>query len=255
MTDRPIIFSGPMVKALIDGRKTQTRRIIKPQPEQNVAGLWVWPLDWVKGIKRYGVSVQTDEAGLIQTLTYDPARCVGYATGDRLWVRENCRAEELHLPPVTRATTSKERAASKRTEVTVPNELDGHDGVRYAADGEWRIIENNMAAADRWCELFHYRGRGKKGIGNSVPSIHMPRWASRLTLTVTDVRVQRLQDISEDDARAEGAKPWTGACQSYVTDFAAIWRAINGPGAWDANPWVAAISFTVQRLDIDETTT
>jgi hypothetical protein len=109
------------------------------------------------------------------------------------------------------------------------------------------------------CGRVHYKADSVHGWqsywGNWRPSIHMPRWASRQTLIVTDVRVQRLQDISEDDARAEGAKPWTGACQSYVTDFAAIWRAINGPDAWDANPWVAAISFIVQRLNIDETTT
>ena len=191
MTDRPIIFSGPMVKALIDGRKTQTRRIIKPQPEQNVAGLWVWPPDWVKGIKRYGVSVQTDEAGLIQTLTYDPARCVGYATGDRLWVREG-----------------------------------------------WRT----------W--------------------VHLP-------LIVTDVRVQRLQAISAADAVAEGClmDPEPTEHGDYMPAeiahemggdvgwdsardwFADLWDSLHGPDAWDANPWVAAISFTVQRLNIDEATT
>jgi len=207
-----------MVKALIGGRKTQTRRIIKPQPEQNVAGLWVWPPDWVKGIARYGVAVQTNEAGLIQTLMYDPARCVGYAPGDRLWVREAHRCNGW----ATDVATVFYRAS----------EGDGYT----AMCEQWPIADHKpLPVSMQW-----------------RPSIHMPRWASRLTLIVTDVRVQRLQNISEDDARAEGAKPWTGACQSYVTDFAAIWRAINGPDTWDANPWVVALTFDVHRGNIDE---
>lgn len=87
------------------------------------------------------------------------------------------------------------------------------------------------------------------------PSIHMPRWANRITLTVTDVRVQRLQDIRENDAMAEGAPPVLvppdgGSCP-HVEGFRDIWNTIHGPEAWDANPWVAAISFTVQHGNID----
>ena len=87
--------------------------------------------------------------------------------------------------------------------------------------------------------------------------IHMPRWASRLTLTVTDVRVQRVQEISEDDARSEGfgslitTVDKLGPSITARDGFREIWNSIHGPGAWDANPWVAAISFTVHRCNID----
>lgn len=206
MSDRPIIFGAPMVAALLAGRKTQTRRVIKPQPAQNIAGLWVWPLDWATGIPRYGIGVQTDEDGLRQTFNFDPSRRLGYAPGDRLWVRETWRS------------------ASMRP-----------DDVIYRADGE---------------SLMPWRS-----------PIHMPRWASRLTLIVTDVRVQRLQEISEDDARAEGARPaftrttvpdWPVVSSPRFTwGFEELWESIHGPGAWDANPWVAAVSFAVDRRNID----
>jgi hypothetical protein len=81
------------------------------------------------------------------------------------------------------------------------------------------------------------------------PSIHMPRWASRITLRITDIRVERLQDISEDDARAEGVKPLDYAAH-HVADgcgariaFEQLWNTINGPGAWEANPWVWVVAF------------
>jgi uncharacterized protein YhfF len=94
--------------------------------------------------------------------------------------------------------------------------------------------------------------------GRLRPSIHMPRWASRLTLTVTEVRVQRLQEISEEDARDEGAglllhehEYWDGDPDCYRKLFRVLWTAIHGPAAWDANPEVVALSFTVERRNID----
>lgn len=88
------------------------------------------------------------------------------------------------------------------------------------------------------------------------PSIHMPRWASRITLEITEVRVQRLQDISEEDARAEGIRfhetsrvYGEGLCYPTARDaFAALWDKINGPGSWDANPWLWAITF--KRIEV-----
>jgi len=195
MTERPIIFSAPMVKAILEGRKTQTRRILKNQHPRVIPGGPVY--DAVGGQMDY-VESEHDFGTL------------PYAVGDLLWVREAWRAE---------ARFDKMPMAVKPTGALVS----------YEADYDYEPNDG--------C-----RGRLR-------PSIHMPRWASRITLRVTEVRVQRLQDISEEDAKAEGAKA-VGyidendvGCRSYVEGFARIWTSIHGPGAWEANPWVAAISF------------
>lgn len=211
MADRPILFSAPMVRALLAGTKTQTRRKLNPQPVQNSAGLWTW--------SRPGVSVQGG--------AFELALALRIAEGDRLYVRETI-----------------ERA--------------GYQGesVGYPADGSW--LPNTP-----W-----------EWVRRSVPSIHMPRRLSRITLTVTDVRVQRLQDISEADAIAEGIEDvtrevassdpslrfwkryrdggWNGYVDTAEGSYASLWTEINGPGSWDKNPWVAAYSFTVALGNIDE---
>lgn len=236
--ERPIIFSAPMVRALLDGRKTQTRRIIKPQPEQNDAGLWVWPPDWRTGIPKFGIGVQTDDAGLVQSLEYDPGRRLGYAPGDRLWVRE---AHALVPATAYRASVG----VDTRINPSDPDQAVVYrEGWERCQPGRWR------------------------------PSIHMPRWASRLTLAVTDVRVQRLQEISERDAADEGLAtvtkdgklwkwgipdrdglpgtdnlgwPWIQWCEDPRQAYSTLWDSIHGAGAWDANPWVVAVTFTVEE--------
>ena len=227
MTDRPIPFSGPMVRALIEGRKTQTRRVLKPQPVENVAGLWVWPPDWAKGIKRYGLAVQTDEAGLVQTLMYDPARRVGYATGDRLYVREAWRTW-VHLNDIKPSLIVAQNEAQPVIEY-IETPLQGH----------------------------------ARHLGRKRPGMFMPRWASRMTLTVTDVRVHRLNEISEADAIEEGIMKFGDGVFDYHEHaeirfktakgaFKELWNNINGPDAWDADPWVVALTFDVQHCNIDE---
>lgn len=187
MADRPIIFSAPMVRALLSGRKTQTRRVLR---DPTGSGWYRHP-----------------KTSQIVGCMGNPPPLLPYAPGDRLWVRE-----------------ALERANG--------------EAIGYPADGDW--LPNTPW---RWQR-------------RTLPSIHMPRWASRLTLTVTEVRVQRLQDISEEDARAEGAKRPMAICEddgtTYVDGFANIWTSLHGPDAWDANPWVAAISFGVQRGNIDQ---
>jgi hypothetical protein len=217
MTERPILMSAPMVRAIRGGTKTQTRRIVMPGRSQH----WLQKdvlhrSPRAKMVDVVGVAwaqFATPMAGQmhmgIQISEWSPLGCVrcpyGRA-GDWLWVRE----------------TWAPRA----------------DGFAYAADPAW-----NTSAGGRW-----------------HPSIHMPRCASRITLEITEVRVQRLQDISEEDAKSEGlsfvadgcarfgvegvASSW---CDCPVTAYAALWESINGSGAWDANPWVWAIDFAVQR--------
>jgi len=208
--ERPSLFNGPMVRAILDGRKTQTRRVIKPQPEIVIG---------------HNAFTEQRKDGWIAA-----SKCPYGTLGDRLWVRETCQAVE--------------------------NE-EGVDGVLYDADGEFRVIENTQDASDRWCDLFAYG----KVCGKRVPSIHMPRWASRITLDITDVRVERLQDITEADAIAEGilmipksvfgpnektGRPPLGPTPRM--QFATYWDSVNGPKSWQANPWVWVVSFTNQGV-------
>lgn len=260
MADKGIIFSAPMVRALLDGTKTQTRRLAKPRSTIRPSLLdGSWADSYVL------------DPGNAEWL----ARDLPYAPGDRLYVREACRAEELIRPPVTRKATRKERELLKRTEVTAADEQDGQDGIRYLADDAWLPIENTQQAGEAWSQLFHYgNGLTKRmaGLGKGVPSIHAPRWTSRITLTVTEVRVQRLQDISEADCVAEGIEPyagidpdcrgyrnyadpdpvpkhWLSACDSYRT----LWNSLHTePGTrWEDDPWIVAVSFDVRRSNID----
>lgn len=218
--ERPIIFSAAMVRAILDGTKSQTRRVVHPltlgQSERGSPAL-----EDAKGARWH----------------------VPWAPGDLLWVRETCRAEELDS---------------------------GLDGVRYCADKAFIEIENTPEAASRWVDLAHYGWHYARY--RKVPAIHMPRWASRLTLLVTEVRIERLQDISEADALAEGVKKVrdychvikgfdydeAGLCHTHAfTPFAKLWDSINGGKsgrAWDDNPMVAAISFALKRANIDAVT-
>ncbi|WP_245459921.1 hypothetical protein [Mesorhizobium sp. M1B.F.Ca.ET.045.04.1.1] len=222
--DRPILFSGPMVRALLESRKTQTRRVITPQPDWDaeVVETKLFGLTWPIG--KYG-----QQCG-------GPIALPRFAIGDRLYVREVCMAEEL---------------------------ADGSDGVRYLADNAFLAIANTREAGDRWCDLFNYSGKRPSGRrGRKVPGMHMPRWASRLTLIVTDVRVQRLQAINEIDAWAEGVQD-CGEIDGGrhisghgKTLYANLWDHLNkdragGAYAWAANPWIVAVSFNVIKQNID----
>lgn len=223
VTDRPIIFSAPMIRALLAGTKTQTRRVLKPQPVldhgalgiEDRQGRWIFCANTERGFAE----------GLPQSAFRMP-----YAPGDRLWVREAFTMgfdyDDREIPI---------------GDVPKPFYAATYDGAHwYDSDrDEWRD-------EPRW-----------------TPSIHMPRWASRLTLTVTDVRVQRLNEISERDAIAEGVDPIgveTGRFDvngnaieqgSCAAAFAALWDELHGPGAWSANPWVVALTFTVALRNID----
>ncbi len=177
MKERPILFSSPMVRALLAGTKTQTRRALKVQP------LDVIPFE--------GDKAGTHWVGRMQN---DPPRGVVFECkfgkpGDRLWVRETHCAFEV-----------------------------GH--VHYRAD-------------------YDPDPKGEKEHGVVwTPSIHMPRWASRILLEITAVRVERLQGISHEDAMAEGM-----ALDDAIYDYSRLWDKINGSGSWEANPWVWVVEF------------
>lgn len=199
MSERPILFSSPMVRAILQGRKTQTRRVLKTQP------IDIIPMTGAKlGIEWVGLMEKNPEPkGRI-------VRCRLGVPGDRLWVREN---------------------GWQRPERTQKMMRDGADTwERYYYDAD-------ISEADH--EQFKEWGFKRR------PSIHMPRWASRITLEVTGVIVQRLQDISRGDAMAEGCPfPNMARGDNPCKWYADLWDSINAQRApWSSNPWVWAIDF------------
>lgn len=190
MNARPILFSAPMIWALLDRAKTQNRLVVKPQSMFDGSDAAVARQPRQRG-RPYG------------------------APGDLLWVRE---------------------------------------GFRLCAEADGIPQRDSDAAYRIWYEADapHQHGAGKLR-----PAIHMPRWASRLTLRITDVRVQRLQEISEDDARAEGVRSnhntlaETGFANNKDA-FRALWAQINGQESWDANPFVWALTFDVLHGNVDD---
>ena len=241
-----MLFKPAMVRALLKGRKTQTRRSFK-FPD------WTYGMDCTGQLVQYEHQEGNEQHGLEfvtkgRTLWNKDSNPTGvsgaylrvlFMPGDRIWVRENCWAEEL---------------------------MNGKDGVFYPADRSWHKIENTPAAADAWHMMLCYARKGDTSltnIGKQVPCIHMPRWASRLTLAVTDVRVQRLNEISEADAIEEGIMKFGDGLFGYHEHaeirfktakeaFKELWNNINCPDAWAANPWVKVIKFDVIQGNIGE---
>lgn len=205
MVDRPILFSTPMVQALMGGRKTQTRRLLKD---------------------RLGPAASLAQAEEMNR----------FAVRDRLWVREKW-------------------AAGACADTLAPGMLHpgfwirDNGGLWYAADGAGPKHPITPQGKPR-------------------PAFFMPRWASRITLVVSDVRIQRLQEISEADARAEGIRLMRGGGGVFVgregpgsmvtpwpsaTDaFSDLWKVLHGVGSWAANPWVVALTFTTHHCNIDQ---
>ena len=191
---KPIIFNTEMVKAILEGRKTQTRRVIKPQPKEYLSGIkipcveWIWrqiPLRWRKRNK-------TPQEALLC--------CPHGRAGDRLWVRETW----CHFPD---------------------NAPDGlGENIYYRADQRnEKLIKDTMKNNNiKW-----------------KPSIFMPRTASRITLEITNIRVERVQDITNLDTQREG----------QLGKFRTVWNSINKKRGykWDINPWVWVIKFEVER--------
>ena len=202
----PILFNGEMVRAIIAGRKTQTRRLVN-RPAMASAQSFS---DGMKYAKEHGLA-GVQKVGRCDGVEWR-CKCPYGVPGDLLWVRE---------------TWAYETDFGTHTGKTV-----------YRADGDMREAEGGKPT-DKW-----------------RPSIHMPRWASRITLLVTGTRVERLQDISEADAIAEGC----GGGHNYGdgtarTGFAMLWDLINAKrgAGWDANPWVWVVEFNVAALGEPET--
>lgn len=207
MRERPILFSAPMVCALLDGRKTQTRRVVRPQPErvtEHMQGRVRVPEGW--SWKDLYVSDESPSPFAANMDHY----CPYGAPGDRLWVRETWFPD----PPIDGSWDG-------------DIQWNGCGRPIGGVPEAYRSPAHCIYAATRPGVELAWR-----------PSIHMPRWASRITLEVTDVRVERLQDLSDDDAIAEGVPP------DHGPGFADLWDDLNGKRApWSSNPWVWCVSF------------
>ncbi len=220
--ERPILFSGPMVRALLDGRKTVTRRLLKHDGAKGIAT----PDPQWEQTGDHDTWIGCDDAG-----TTIFARHRYGQPGDRLWVKETWALEDLEGDG-QRVVWQADRAAAWRANLAS------------------RFYLASDYAPPRW-----------------RPSIHMTRWASRLTLQVVSVRAERLHDITEEDARAEGVNPvedpfqggaeyWEcyepkcvrdGGCAGVLSarkSFQTLWASINGAESWEANPWVWRIQFS-----------
>lgn len=236
MAELPILFGGPMVKAILEGRKTQTRRVIKPQPpvvehEQFFPSIGIW-LCKAEG---------HDEKML---------KCPYGIPGDRLWVRETFTTfrKDTEAEGAAKLEAAKKIASIEDLErwSNMPSG-GGGQSVLYKADfGEW--ADNPESDLGPW-----------------KPSIHMPRWASRILLEIVSIRVERVQDITSEDALAEGIEDVGGQascnpyrnylkgepgemnmhCSAPTRSFQTLWDSINAKRGfgWDANPWVYRIEF------------
>lgn len=225
MKKRPILFSGPMVRPILAGTKTQTRRVVKLKPhhqieERDDGRLWPWMYDGER------------DADLWLACPYGQP-------GDRLWVRETWYCDDYRV---------------QRGPYLKPDDMD-------------------LAEAQSDGTLIYRASSGERPYEAEQPvwkpAIHMPRWASRITLGITGVRVERLQDITEADAMAEGIVECpipaddegprrigymvgpddgkSGLTATAREAFRGLWESINGPGSWDENPWVWVVEF--KRLE------
>lgn len=225
----PIIFTAESVRAILEGRKTQTRRLMNPQPmpfaqqtpdrhppkrAEPYLDAYCDQLKTVENPRGMGRSwhwwTRDDRPGGEQTRSR-------FLPGDVLWVKETWRPEELE-------------EMDEHTELPP-----GTDGIRFRADGAFSPIENSQAASEAWCEV-HRRGNAWRS------PLYMPRWASRIEREVTEVRAQLVQDISEEDAIAEG---YAGSeVETPREQFAKAWDRINGRRSpWSRNDFVFAHTF------------
>ncbi|EHG9340718.1 hypothetical protein J6F59_003356 [Salmonella enterica] len=243
MKERGMIFNAEMVRAIIDGRKTQTRRIMKVQPEPSKSR----PGDFWFSSKKLESMVHVSDLAPGNSpiadchLFFQEHCCPFGAVGDRIWVRETWGVVSHELDEDGRIQQwNPDRPATAIHEMPFGNcYYSGH--AIYAADGEFTWGDDDGYEDGRSCWK---------------PSIHMPRAACRILLEITSVRVERLNAISEEDARAEGiidggclncGEPEPCGCANPEPDatdaFAYLWQSIYGQENWNANPWVWVIEF------------
>lgn len=257
MTDRPILFSAPMVRSNHDGRKTNTRRILKPQPLNQSARMCGFV-----GIGDTKAVFSADYPNQPETIR------LPISVGDRLWVRETWKPG---------AWRDDGRIA---IDYRAHPELTNTPWCNLPESVNWRELQRRWnvellrAGSVPDASNYHHWNPGRSPM-RWRPGIHMPRWASRQTLIVTNLKIERLQNITEIDAVAEGVEPLYGGwfpygistfmttfqdgrevpaqhCTSARDSFRMLWEHINGKGSWDANPWIIAYTYRTINRNIDQ---
>lgn len=235
MREYPILFSAPMVRALLDGSKTQTRRVVK-----------LPVIDKAFGCEIAGCEIngELENGQLISPFG---------KVGDQLWVRETF-------------TGNKNNFGYRADAVCGGMGYDGNGQKMFIKHGYILDETCKQTYTDNFVEGFNTYGLGYFS-GKWKPSIHMPRWASRIQLEITNIRVERLNDCSEADAIAEGIErvggaasvsPWRNYrigesgemslhCSAPTRSYMTLWESINGAGSWESNPWVWVVEFEVQK--------
>ncbi|UNH45633.1 hypothetical protein KYY07_19575 [Klebsiella pneumoniae subsp. pneumoniae] len=241
MKERGMIFNGEMVRAILDGRKTQTRRIMKVQPESNQLGLLLIT-DSTKhsDIGKYHWAESNATGNHVRSKLFSSP--FG-AVGERIWVRETWATlgneDGCYVDWEDNLCKGDERSAARIYRASCEQRPGDYGLWSIPDDAYWKPHTKEHKFEGAW-----------------RPSIHMPRWASRILLEITDVRVERLNAISEEDARAEGiidggclncGEPEPCGCANPEPDatdaFAYLWQSIYGQENWNANPWVWVIEF------------
>ena len=296
MKERPILFSGPMVQAILEGRKTQTRRLIK-EPNHRANYGFSHLFDFVDGVASFNLCVVDGYE------TYE-TKCPYGQPGDKDWttgpipangwyyVRDFIAGQPESLVYLRQFKFEGElRITWGWDEGDDPEaiEMDGGpttETIQWKRPGDhlwvretWRKQSYSFVDSDRNFSEYHYAADNTEGVNALLkwkPSIHMPRLASRILLEITGVRVERLQDITYEDAKAEGVErfeydpswvpsysdPDSGgrgytwrdyedeadtefgpAFSTPQESFQSLWQSINGPGSWNQNPWVWVIEF------------
>jgi hypothetical protein len=227
--ERPILFTPENAQRVFDGIKNQTRRIVKLQPDDD-AKILMGELGTSNGVAYIG----NEQSGGLVTRVQSPFGVVG----DRLWVREaftywECMEEESKR---TKHVRWEDLSPQQQTALIERAAMYGKDYLVYKGGGVKRLLSE-------WAYPHpiydHCIGRFDK----TIPGIYMPRWACRTVLELTDVRVERLQEISEEDAIAEGVTPDGDMRWNPIQAYEYLWESINGKGSWDLNPWVWCLKF------------
>ncbi|HAT1623764.1 TPA: hypothetical protein I8Y35_000503 [Klebsiella oxytoca] len=241
MKERGMIFNAEMVLAILDGRKTQTRRIMKPQPEPCPRGGHWWPSNVFKTMLHVEEEMQNGKGGW-GGLVGDA--CPFGDVGDRIWVRETWATlgneDGCYVDWEDNLCKGDERSAAKIYRASCEQRPGDYGLWSIPDDAYWKPHTKDHKFEGAW-----------------RPSIHMPRWASRILLEITNVRVERLNSIHDVDAMREGIQnlttcshadfgiPGVVNAQHPVRAFQLLWESIYGADNWKANPWVWVIEFKV----------